>query len=95
MPLAALADPADERYGYHMMDGGWLSMGFGFLMMVLVIAAIVVVVVLAIRWLGGPGQGGEHRAAPRSNALDILKERFARGEIDAAEYRERRQALEE
>ena len=30
----------------------------------------------------------------RNNSLEILKERFARGEIDKAEYEERRHTLE-
>jgi putative membrane protein len=36
---------------------------------------------------------GRTRSAGR--ALDILKERFARGEIDKAEFDERRRVLEE
>ena len=36
-----------------------------------------------------------HRSEWRDdNALQILKERFARGEIDKAEYEERRRMLE-
>ncbi|WP_227753703.1 SHOCT domain-containing protein [Ramlibacter aquaticus] len=33
------------------------------------------------------------RSAPAENALAILRERFARGEIDAAEYADRRKQL--
>ena len=40
--------------------------------------------------------GGDRcaRARPAGKALDILRERFARGEIDAAEFDERRRVLE-
>lgn len=34
-----------------------------------------------------------HRHASSSGALDILNERYARGEIDQAEYEERRRVL--
>jgi putative membrane protein len=62
-------------------------------MMILFIAAIVVLVVVAIRWFGGPGL---HLHAPSPKTpLDILKERFARGEIDKDEFEERRRLLAE
>ena len=89
----AWAQQAGPPYGPGMMwPGEWYGMMFlGPLMMILFIAAIVVLVVLAVRWLGGTGG-----AAPRgsqSRALEILKERFARGEIDKEEFEERRRAL--
>jgi len=37
--------------------------------------------------------GMMHRHPPR-DAMDVLKERYARGEINEAEYRERRRLLE-
>jgi putative membrane protein len=68
-------------------------MFFGPLMMILFIAAIVVVVVLLVRWLGGAGHGAAPHSPPGRTPLDILKERFARGEIDKDEFEERRRTL--
>ncbi len=81
-------------YGPHMWGDGW-GMLFGSLMMIVFIAAIVVVVVLVVRWLGGSGHGGALYPPPGKTPLDILKERFARGDIDKDEFEERRRALGE
>ncbi len=97
LPGGALAQPMERSYGPGMMwDGGIFHMFFGFLMMLLFLAVIVALIVLAVRWLGGPGRHlfQEPRPAGRS-ALDILKERLAKGEIDVAEYEERKRALGE
>jgi putative membrane protein len=91
--LVALPAAAQEiPYHRHYWDGGWGMMFFGPIMMILFIAAIVVLIVLAIRWLGGDRQGDLLRSGKAP--LDILKERFARGEIDAQEFEERRRLLE-
>lgn len=97
LPIQALADPQDRYYGHGMMwDGGWGMMVFGPLMMIVFIGAIVVLVVLVIRWLGSSGHLPAGPAAPASRTpLDILKERLAKGEIDVAEFEERRRALGE
>jgi putative membrane protein len=91
-----LAQP-DRYYGPGMMWGGGFHMFFGFLMMILGLGIIVVLVVLGVRWLGGsehsPFRHGARQGA--GGALDILKERLARGEIDVAEYEERRRVLGE
>jgi putative membrane protein len=63
-------------------------------MMIVFIAAIVAVVVLMFRWLGG-SHGSAPPPPPGRTPLDILKERFARGEIDKEEFEERRRVLEE
>ncbi len=89
----ALADQTGGEHGHEMM-GGWGPMILGPLMMLLVIAAIVVLVVLAVRWLGGAGAHPAPRAAPAKTPLEILKERFARGEIDQEDYEARRRTLE-
>ena len=93
--------PSDiERYGWgpHMMGwgGGWYPMIFGPLFMILFLAVLVAVVVILVRWLGGPWQAQvPHQLPPSRAPLDILKERFARGEIDKAEFEDRRRVLGE
>ena len=81
-------------YGPHMMWGGWYGMFFGPLMMIIFIAVVVVLVVLAVRWLGG-SHGASQPIPPAMTPLDILKERFARGEVDKEEFEERRRVLGE
>jgi putative membrane protein len=75
--------------------GGWYGMIFGPLFMILFLAVLVAVVVLLVRWLGGLSQGNypPHQSPPARMPLDILKERFARGEIDKAEFEDRRRVL--
>jgi putative membrane protein len=82
-------------YGPHMWHGGWYGWFFGPIMMIAFIAVAVVVVVLLVRWLGGPGHGGALHSPPGKTPLDILKERFARGEIDKEEFEDRRRVLGE
>ena len=86
----ALVEAAEQFQRYGHTGRGWGFMIFGSLMMVLVVAAIVAIVVVVVRWIGGQGH-----AAALHGPLDILKKRFARGEIDAAEFEERRRVLGE
>jgi putative membrane protein len=103
VPAWAWAQPPSdaERYAYgpHMMwwGGGWYGMIFGPLLMSLVIAAVIALVLVFARVLGGPWHGSAppYQTPPGRTPLDILKERFARGEIDKPEYEERRRVLGE
>lgn len=97
-PVAGLAQAPAEPYGYgpHMMwGGGWYGMMLGPFFMLLMFAAAIATLVVLVRWLGAPSHGGPpHQALPPARTpLDILKERFARGEIDKNEYEERRRVL--
>ncbi len=65
----------------------WGYGGFGFLWMALFWIGIALLVTWAVR------RGDEDRAPARRRALDVLEERFARGEIDAEEFEARRRAL--
>ncbi len=79
--------------GHGHWGSGWGGMILGPLMMIAFVAVVVAVVVLLMRWLGG-GHAMGSRAAERT-AIDILEERFARGEIDKDEFEERRRVLTE
>ncbi|PIW28762.1 MAG: electron transporter RnfE [Rhodospirillales bacterium CG15_BIG_FIL_POST_REV_8_21_14_020_66_15] len=70
-----------------MWSGGWGGMFMGWGMMALFLIAVVVVIILLIKGL----TGGDRPSA--SSALDILNERYARGEIDTAEYNERKKTI--
>lgn len=102
-PGAAWAQsPSDvERYGWgpHMMwsSGSWYAMILAPLFMILSFAVLVAAAVIIVRWLGGAWQGTlpSHQLPPQRTPLDILKERFARGEIDKSEYEDRRRVLGE
>lgn len=84
----------DTRYYHgHMWDGGWHTWVFGPMMMILFVVLVVVAIVLTVRWLGDGERGGSAGSTSKA-PLDILKERFARGEIDKEEFEERRKVLE-
>ena len=92
------AEPGRYGYGPYMMDwaGGWYGMMiFGPLFMILVLAVVIAVAVLLVRWLGGAWHPlhPPYHMPPGRTPLDILKERYARGEIDKEEFEERRRIL--
>ena len=81
----ALAQPVDW-YGSHMAWGGMMFGGFT---MVLFWVAVIAVLVMAVRGRRPHSDFGQHES------LNILRERFARGEIGAEEYQERKKLLSE
>ena len=71
-------------YGPHPWWGSeWMFFG-----PLICVAAVVVFAVLLVRWFGGSGQ-----SIDRQSPLDILRERFADGEIEKEEFDERRRIL--
>jgi putative membrane protein len=71
--------------------GGWMWLA-GFIWLALILGGIALVVWAVSRGLGA--RGGSGSGSDRDPALGALRERFARGEIDETEYRERRRTLE-
>ena len=73
-----------DGFGY----GGW-GMGIG---MLLFWGLIIAVIVLLVRGFGGSSKMDAPRL-PEKTALDILRERYARGEIEKSEFEEKRRDL--
>lgn len=77
--------------------GGDAGMGWGMVMMVamVVVAVLVIVgVILLFRRLLGERDRSSLDDRDSADALRVLETRFASGEIDVEEYRERRSILE-
>ncbi len=80
-------------YPYH--EFGWESLIFGGLMMALFWGGLIALFVWLFRASMGPKAhpiseyaDTENHYAPPRNALEILKERYARGEISKVEFEE-------
>lgn len=73
----------DGRGGFGNHGGG---RGIGFIVLLLLIAVLITGVVLVVRHFASRPQAA-------GGAENVLAERFARGEIDEAEYQRRRSAL--
>ena len=71
--------------GWNWDGGAWLGMGIGMLVWLVVAVAIVWLIVRGLIALERRGPDGSNRSAPD----EILRERFARGEIDAEEFERR------
>ena len=86
VPMLAWAQERPYDWGMHYM---WGATGIGMMLMMLVFGGLVIVaLVLGIRWLITEGK------EPRSDsALDILRQRYARGEINKEEFETKKREL--
>jgi putative membrane protein len=71
--------------GWNWDGGAWLGMGIGMVVWLVVAIAIVWLIVRGLMALERRGTDNSGRSAPDA----ILRERFARGEIDAEEFERR------
>lgn len=81
---------------YHPMMGSDAMFGFGFgsgpFFMILWWALIIAGIVALVKWISGAEAPRDMSGTARS-ALDILKERYAKGEIDKSEFEEKKKDL--
>jgi putative membrane protein len=67
----------------------WYGMIFGPIMMIVFLVIIAMIIAWVLRAFGV----GRQSSTKDNSALDILKDRLARGEINRAEFEERKQLL--
>ena len=80
----------DWGHGPGMMgEWGW----FGGILMVIFWIAVIIGIIFLIRWLVQSTGSGGHGARSEESAMDILKKRYARGEIDKKEFEQKKKDL--
>lgn len=76
---------------------GWgMGYGMGWLWMIIMIVfwiAVIIGIFLLIRWLILSTKTTSSHRSQEESALDILKKRYARGEIDKEEFEQRKKDL--
>src|SRR5664280_3398496 len=75
--------------------GGGMAIGWivWLLIVVLFWGLVIAAIVLGIRWLIRADRRGSHEGPATPDALELLRQRYARGEIDEAEYERRKIVL--
>jgi len=84
------------NHGHDMMWGGGQWGGFGMalgpILMILIVVGIVTGIIYLLRLFGMAGPTASSHAT-HDRALALLKERYAKGEIDSTEFTERKKLL--
>jgi len=77
------------HWSTHPMMFMWGAGGLLMMLMMLVFWVVVIAgLIFGMRWLVGQG-----RSTPRDEALEILRQRYARGDIDKQEFETRKRDL--
>lgn len=76
------------NYGY---GGGMMGYGFGGIFMWII---FIVIVVLVIYFIVSSTKGKNEGSSSKESALDILKKRYAKGEISKEEFERIKKDLE-
>ena len=89
VPELALAQERPYGWGWGMHPWMWGAWGIGMMFMMLLFWVLVIVgLIVGIRWLLG-----QRREPQGDSALEILRQRYARGEINKDEFEARRRDL--
>jgi putative membrane protein len=69
---------------------GWLGMGLG----MIIHLAFVALVIMAVIWMFKTVFRGGYQAEKLTGAIEILKQRYAKGEVSSEEYQRMKRELE-
>jgi putative membrane protein len=87
-----------DRYGGG-MGPGMMNWGYGgwFMGIINIIfwVAVIIGVIYLIKFLSSSSKQGGQETKKGDNALDILRERYAKGEINREEFEEKKKVLKE
>lgn len=85
-----------QQYQWYPFMGGWGFMGGGFIYTVLFWALVGLLIVVLIKGAKHDGHWEHHEGHTEDSKkpLDILKERYAKGEVSKKEYEEMKKDLE-
>ena len=75
------------------MMGNWGMGWFGMIFMMIFWVLVIVGLVFLIKWLIQTTSSGKAAEQKGSRAIEILEERYARGEIDKAEFETKKKDL--
>ena len=102
-PLFTMLLPWNQALAQQRSNGGWgmgpgmmgdWGMGsFGMILMMIFWVLVIVGLVFLIKWLVQTTSSGKAPQQTGSRAVEILKERYARGEIDKAEFESKKRDL--
>ncbi len=77
--------------GPDMMGWGWWGMGWIF--MIIFWGLIIVALIFLIKWLAGVSRSRPSIDKPHDSALEILRQRYAKGEINKDEFEGKKRDL--
>lgn len=82
------SSPSGLNFTNNMMNFGYGFGFFGWIFMIFWWALIIALLAVAVKWIAN-----QSRSDGSKSALDILKERYAKGEIDKKEFEEKKKEL--
>lgn len=77
-----------------MIGHGGMMWGFGGWWMMIFWVLIIIGIIYLVRWAAEKRQSNEQTSQNKESPLDILKRRYARGEIDQEEFETKKKVLE-
>ena len=87
----ASAQMMGRGMGPDMMGWGWWGMGWIF--MIIFWGLIIVGLIFLIRWLAGLARSRAPYEKTHDSALDILRQNYAKGEINKKEFQQKKRDL--